>query len=124
MAQPFRALKRKFGISARRMSVQTHVPWYWRWLGIMALGALVAAIGWATYDIGMEFAGFRKSEAASALERVNEDLGERDAELAELRSKVTAAERQLQIEHATYGNLSKQMKALSDENAALREDLA
>ena len=124
MAQFARALRRRFGISARRMSVQTHVPWYWRWLGIVALGALVAGIGWATYDIGMEFAGFRKGEAATALERLNEEVGKRNTELAELRSKVAAAERQLQIEHATYGNLSKQMKALSDENAALREDLA
>jgi hypothetical protein len=51
-------------------------------------------------------------------------LKRRDAELAEIRSKAAAAERQLQIERATYGDLSRQMKALSDENAALREDLA
>ena len=124
MAQFFRALKRKFGISAPRMSVQAHVPWYWRWLGIVAAGALVAGIGWATYELGMEFAGFRQSEATHALTRLNEDIGKRDAELAELRSKIAAAERQLQIERATYGDLSKQMKSLSEENAVLREDLA
>jgi hypothetical protein len=124
MAQFFRALKRKFGISAPRMSVQAHVPWYWRWLGILALGALVAGIGWATYDFGMKFAGFRQSEAARALAQSDEEIRTRDAEVVELRSKIAAAERQLQIERATYGDLSKQMKALSDENAALREDLA
>ncbi|HZM46364.1 MAG TPA: DUF6776 family protein [Burkholderiales bacterium] len=124
MAQFFRALKRKFGISAPRMSVQAHVPWYWRWLGILALGALVAGIGWATYDFGMKFAGFRQSEATHALTRSSEEIGKREAELVELRSKIAAAERQLQIERATYGDLSKQMKTLSDENAALREDLA
>jgi DNA-binding transcriptional regulator YdaS (Cro superfamily) len=124
MAQVFRALKRKFGISAPRMSVQAHVPWYWRWLGIVTVGALVAAIGWATYDFGMEFAGFRQSEATHALTRLNEEIGKREAELSQLRSKVAAAERQLQIERATYGDLSKQMKTLSEENAALREDLA
>jgi hypothetical protein len=124
MAQFFRALKRKFGISAPRMSVQAHVPWYWRWLGITALAALVAGIGWVTYDFGMEFAGFRQSEAAHALSRLNEEIGKRETELVELRSKIAAAERQLQIERATYGDLSKQMKTLSEENAALREDLA
>ena len=124
MSQFARALKRKFGISARRMSVRAHVPWYWRWLGIAVLGLLIAGIGWATYDFGMEFAGFRQSEAARALARVNEEIKKRDAELAELRTKVAAAERQLQIEHATYGDLTRQMKTLSDENATLREDLA
>src|SRR5262249_12596340 len=97
---------------------------YWRWLGIVTLGVVIAAIGWATYDFGMEFAGFRQGEAARALARMTEEIGKRDAELAGLRSKIAAAERQLQIEHATYGDLSKQMKTLSDENAALREDLA
>ena len=114
MAQFLRALKRKFGISAPRMSVQAHVPWYWRWLGIVALGALVAGIGWATYDFGMEFAGFRQGEATRALARLNEDAGKRETELVALRSKIAAAERQLQIERATYGDLSKQMKTLSE----------
>jgi hypothetical protein len=125
MATQFlRALKRKFGISAPRMSVQAHVPWYWRWLGIIVIGALVAGLGWATYDFGMEFAGFRQSEAARALARLNEEIKQRDADLAELRSKVAIAERQLQIERATYGDVSKQLKSLTDENAVLREDLA
>jgi len=125
MATQFlRTLKRKFGISAPRMSVRAHLPWYWRWLGIVALGGLVIAVGWATYDFGMEFAGFRQSESARALSRLKEDIARRDAELAELRSKSAAAERQLQIERATYSDLSRQLKSLSDENASLREDLA
>jgi hypothetical protein len=124
MAQPFRILKRKFGIQAPRMAVRAHVPWYWRWLGIAGLAALVAGVGLATYDIGMEFAGFRQGEAARALARLNEELRKRDTELVELRSKVAAAERQSQIERATYGDLSRQLKSLSEENAALREDLA
>ncbi len=124
MAQFIRALQRKFGISAPRMAVRTHVPWYWRWLGIIALGALVAAVGWATYDFGMEFAGFRQSEATRALARLNDEIRQRDTEIAGMRSKVAAAERQLQIERATYGDLAKQVKALTEENAALKEDLA
>ncbi len=124
MAQILRALRRKFGISAPRVSVSAHVPWYWRWLGITALGALVAGVGWATYDFGMEFAGFRQSEATLALARLNDQIRQRDAEIAEMRSKVAVAERQLQIDRATYGDLAKQVKTLADENAAVKEDLA
>jgi hypothetical protein len=124
MAQFLRALQRKFGISAPRVAVRAHVPWYWRWLGYVALGAVVVGVGWTTYDYGMELAGFRQSEAARAHAKLQEEIKQRASENAELRSQVTAAERQMQIERATYGDLAKQVKSLSDENAALREDLA
>ena len=124
MAQFFRSLKRRFGITAPKVAVHAHVPWYWRWLGYVALGALVVGVGWTTYDFGMELAGFRQSEAARAQGKLKEEIKQRTAENAELRSQVTAAERQMQIERATYGDLAKQVKTLSEENAALREDLA
>lgn len=124
MAQFIRALQRKFGISAPRVAVHTHVAWYWRWLGYVVLGALVFGVGWTTYDYGMELAGFRQSEAARALARLNEEIGQRETQIAELRTQVATSERQMQIERATYGDLARQVKTLSEENAALREDLA
>jgi Family of unknown function (DUF6776) len=124
MAQFFRTLQRKFGISAPRVAVRAHVPWYWRWLGYISLGALMFGVGWTTYDFGMELAGFRKSEAARIRTKLEEEIRQRDAENAELHSQMTAAERQMQIERATYGDLAKQVKLLSNQNAALREDLA
>ena len=124
MAQFLRAMQRRFGISAPRVSIRAHVPWYWRWLGYIALGAAVVGIGWTTYDYGMELAGFRQSEAARAHAKLKEEISKRDAENAELRSQVTAAERQMQIERAAFGDVSKQVKTLNEENAALREDLA
>ncbi len=124
MAQFLRALQRKFGISAPRVAVRAHVPWYWRWLGYVALGAAVVGIGWTTYDYGMELAGFRQSEAARAHAKLKEGIRQRETENAVLRSQVTAAERQMQIEHAAFGDVSKQVKSLTEENAALREDLA
>ena len=122
--QLLKTLKRKFGISASRVAVRAHVPWYLRWLGIIAVGALVLGVGWATYDFGMEFAGFRQGEVDRALAKLNEVIKREQDELAELRTKVAAAERQLQIQRATYGDLGKQVKSLSEENATLKEDLA
>jgi hypothetical protein len=124
MAQFLRSLKRRFGITAPKVAVHAHVPWYWRWLGYVTLGALVVGVGWTTYDFGMELAGFRQSEAARAQAKLKEEIKQRTVENAELRSQVTAGERQMQIERATYGDLAKQVKTLSEENAALREDLA
>lgn len=122
--QLLRTLKRRFGISASRVAVRAHVPWYWRWLGIIAVGALVVGVGWATYDFGMEFAGFRQGEVDRTLAKLNEAIKRQQDDLAELRTKVAAAERQLQIERATYGDLGKQVKSLTEENATLKEDLA
>ena len=123
MSQFIRTLQRKFGISAPRVAVRTHIAWYWRWLGYVALGAFVVGVGWTTYDYGMELAGFRQSEAAQALARLNGEIRQREARILELRSQVAAAERQMQIERATYGDLAKQVKSLAEENAVLREDL-
>jgi hypothetical protein len=106
------------------MAVRTHIAWYWRWLGYFALGTLVFGVGWTTYDYGMELAGFRQSEAARALARLNEEIGRREAQIAELRTQVATAERQMQIERATYGDLARQVKTLSEENSTLKEDLA
>jgi len=47
-----------------------------------------------------------------------------EKQAAALRSEVAVLERQLQIERATYGDLVRQMKAISEENARLREDVA
>jgi hypothetical protein len=122
--QLLKAFKRKFGIAAPRVAVRTHMPWYLRWLGIVAVGGLVYGAGLAVYDFGMEFAGFRRGEADRALEKLTDTIESQQRELSELRAKVAQAERQLQIEHATYSDMEKQVKSLSGENATLKEDLA
>lgn len=124
MAQLLRTLKRRFGIFAPRVSVRAHVPWYWRWLGYVLLAGLVIGVGLTTYEYGMELAGFRQSEAQRMMAQMSDEIQSRDSRIAELRTQVAAAERQLQIDRATYGDLGRQVKLLSEENATLKEDLA
>src|SRR3970040_1874623 len=123
MAQLIRTLRRSFGIFAPRVAVRAHVPWYWRWLGYITLGGLMVGVGWTTYEYGMELAGFRQSEAPRAIAQMSEEIQNRDARIIELRAQVAAAERQLQIDRATYGDLGRQVKLLAEENATLKEDL-
>jgi uncharacterized protein DUF6776 len=120
----WRTLKRRFGIAAPRVAVRTHVPWYWRWLGIVTAGALVVGIGWATYDFGMTFAGFRREESDRELARLKETIALQQAQIEKLGSLTAQAERQLEIERATHGDVAKQVKTLLDENATLKDDLA
>ena len=41
-----RHLRGRFGISARRVTVRTHIPWYWRVAATVILLMIVAG-GWA-----------------------------------------------------------------------------
>ena len=119
-----RAIKRRFGIAAPRVAIHTHVSWYWRWLSVAAFAGAVFGVGWLTYDLGRQYAGFDNSEAQREKGHL-EDLNSRlQDENAVLRREIAAAERQLQIELATHGNLSGQIRNLAEENALLKEDLA
>lgn len=122
--QLLRALKRTFGIAAPRVAVRTHVAWYWRWTIIIALAAAVAGLGWMAYHFGLTFGGFRQGETEGTLARLSETVSRQQQEMADLRLQAVQAERELQMERATYGQLENQVKALTKENAALKEDLA
>jgi hypothetical protein len=113
-----------FGISAPRMAVRAAIPWYWRWLGLIALALIILLLSLAAYDFGKEFAGFDQSEADREVQRLGASNARLQQELALVRGQIAQGERQLQMEHATYADLVKQMKALSEENATLKEDLA
>lgn len=119
-----KAIVRRFGIDAPRLAVRPHMPWYWRWSGVVAGGMLVAGVAWFTYDFGLEYAGFRQGEAARLRAQLDETVRQQQTELAQLNAKTAAAERQLQIERATFGDLARQVKSLAQENATLKEDLA
>lgn len=124
MKRTLKSFVRRFGIDAPRLAVRPHMPWYWRWMGLGVAVAVAAIVAWATYDFGLEYAGFRKSEAAQLRAQLDETVRRQQAELAELNARTATAERQLQIERATFGDLARQVKGLAQENALLKEDLA
>jgi len=117
-------LRRRFGIAAPRVAVHSHVPWYWRWLTLVAFVMVALIAAWVAYDLGRRYAGFDASEAQGTQTRLQESNGQLQAENADLRRQIAAMERQLQIELAAQGNLTGQIRALSEENALLKEDLA
>jgi hypothetical protein len=113
-----------FGIAAPRVAVRTAIPWYWRWLGLIALALVVMMFSRAAYDFGRKFAGFDQSEADHEAQRLSAANAKLEQEVAQLGGNLAQAERQLQMERATYADLVKQVRALTDENAGLKEDLA
>ncbi|MGH8620101.1 MAG: DUF6776 family protein [Burkholderiales bacterium] len=120
----WRRLKRLFGIDAPRMSVRAAVPWYWRVLMGVMLAVLIIVLARYTYNFGRRFAGFDHVESDAEVTRLTDQFERQRAELETLRGQVAAGERQLQMERATFEDVKKQVKALSGENATLKDDLA
>ena len=117
-------IRQRFGISAPRMTVRTHVAWYWRMLGLIVVLSCSFALAAWIYDAGRRFAGFDRSEAEQELSHLRESAGKIAQETAELRASVNASESKLQIERSAQVQLGRQVKTLEDENARLKEDLA
>ena len=117
-------IRQRFGIAAPRMTVRTHVAWYWRMLGLVAVLSCSFALAAWMYDAGRRFAGFDRSEAEQELSQLRESVAKLTQETVGLRASVNASESKLQIERAAQAQLGRQVKVLEDENARLKEDLA
>ena len=123
-ASGFKKLRQRFGISAPRVAVRTHVPWYLRWLLLAVLLAFSVALAAWMYDAGRRFAGFDRSEVQHELTSLRTELESTRSELARLRAIANAADAKMSIERTAQLKLAQQIRLLEQDNARLREDLA
>jgi len=120
----FWKMRQRFGIAAPRLEIQTQIPWYWRWAGIaVMLGISAAAAAWI-YDAGRRYAGFDRGEVVQELEAIKRELETARAELERLRAIANAADSRVSIERTAQQQLAQQVRALEQENARVREELA
>jgi len=117
-------LRQRFGIAAPRVAVHSHIPWYWRWVGIAVLVGISAAAAAWIYDAGRRFAGFERSEVQQELAAAQADLAAARDELEGLRAIANAADSRVSIERTAQQNLAQQIRTLEQENARVREELA
>lgn len=120
----FRTLRRTYGISAPRMAVRPDVPWYWRSLGVAAGAAFLIATAWLVAYASGALDRYADGDLARELSRLQVLAESQETELRELRAATAQKERQSQMDRAATADLAKQVKALTFENAALKEDLA
>lgn len=124
LALTLRRWRGRFGISAPRVTIRTHLPWHWRVLSVVVLLSVTLALALWVYDAGRRFAGFDRSETEQELDTLHARTAEFERELVRLRSLVNVSESKLQIELTTQQQLTRQVKALENENAQLKEDLS
>ena len=120
LAVKARRLRSRFGISAPRLTVRTHVPWHWRAASIIVITAASLALAGWVYDAGRSIAGFKNA----AMDTLKTRAEEQETELKELRNTVTASSARLQIEQAAQEQLKKHAAELEVENIRLKEELA
>lgn len=124
LALTLRRLRSRFGISAPRVAIRTHLPWYWRALAVVALsGASLALAGWI-YDAGQQFAGFYQGASEKEIASMRERIVQLEDDLEGARKVASASESRLRIESTSQERLSVQIKTLEEENARLKSDLA
>jgi len=114
----------RFGISAPRVAVRTHLPWYWRAIGAVSILAISLALAGWIYDAGRRFSGFDRGETEQELNKLRATSATLEQELARLRSLADASQSKLQIELTAQQQLTRQAKALEEENDRLKEDLS
>jgi hypothetical protein len=115
---------RRFSISAPRLAVRPHVPWYVRWAIMLPFILAVGGVVWWAYDAGMMLAGFHRGEAEQEIATLRERVAQLEAQNADQANQIAAHERQAQIQQAASDEVQEQVNALHDENLRLREDLA
>jgi hypothetical protein len=120
----FRALRRRWGIAAPRMTVRTHVAWYWRALVLVVVLSISLTLALWMYDAGRQFAGFDPTAASEELADLHGRIARLEEEAKRMRSVIASSESRLQIEKTAQEQLTRQLKAVETENARLREDLS
>jgi hypothetical protein len=124
MRKLIKRIRQRFGISAPRMTVRTHVAWYWRWLLFFILLSLSLTLAAWMYDAGRRFAGFDRGEIEQEVSRLRSDLSRMQEEEGKLRALADAGESRVRIERETQAQMARQVRQLEEENSRLKEDLA
>ncbi len=126
MATPvwWRRVRQHFGISAPKMAVRTHLPWWGRAAIAGTLLALVAGMWWWGFDFGQIFGGFNRKAVEAQLATAEADAQRYAQESAALRQANSALETELAMTRGAQAALSKQVVELTQENQQVREELA
>lgn len=116
-ALKLKKFRRRFGITAPRVVVRSHLPWQWLALAATAAFFLLAMLIWlALRESG---AGVMERE----LDSLRQQLNEQRAELNLLRATDGTGQNAVSIERAAQQQLLARMESLERENWSLKEDI-
>lgn len=117
-AQKLKKCRQRFGITAPRVTVRTHLDWRWRLAGAALALLAMAYAGWGLARWGGD------SELALQNRELRERLAWAEDEVERLRAMAGTGENVAQIEKSTHRQLLSRIRTLETENAGLKEELS
>jgi hypothetical protein len=115
---------RQLSVSAPRVAVRTQLPWALRLLGLLAVVGLVAGGLYGVYQYARSAGGPDRDALIAETTELRAKLAKTSAERERFAAQAVQADNQLKIERATQVEMASQLKALEDDNARLKADLA
>lgn len=118
----WKLLRRRFSVSAPRMTVRSHLPWPLRWAVVALVFGFSAAIAMWAFEFGKSIAGLDR-DAKEELTKLRVEVGELRTERDKAQSIANTAESLLKAERAAQDRLAQQIRQLEADNLALKGDL-
>jgi hypothetical protein len=117
-------LRRRFGISAPKLSVRTH--WSWKVKGAIAGVAALVLVGlfYGGFDAGRIFAGFNVGKVEETQKRLEAEVRSLRTENEQMKRENIELTNAAQMAVGAKDVLSKQIVALQTENTQLKEETA
>ncbi len=124
MVIPFlrRRLRGHFGISAPRMTVKTHLPWWERGAGAAAVVLAVGVLLWWAFDVGQALGSGGRKNVESQTAVLESEAARLRSDASELRIRNSQLESDLAMSRGVQQTLSRQLADLAQENAKLKEE--
>lgn len=119
-----RRVRGRFGMSAPRVTVRAHIPWYLRLFSAIILLIIAIMLVSLVYVVSSRYSGYDKIMAEQELSSLRNRVETLETEAERLRGISSGSEASLQIERTAQQKLGEQIKRLEAENGRLREDLA
>ncbi|MCA3072736.1 MAG: hypothetical protein IOD11_20155 [Rhodocyclaceae bacterium] len=117
-----RKFRRHFGISSRKVAVQMHLAWYWRWARIAAVIGMVSVGCWFVWSLTLGAPAARGG--GETLAELQERVAALEQENTRLRADLAASESALKIDAGMRTDMTRQLKTLAEEAASARDESA
>jgi hypothetical protein len=118
----WRLWRRRWSVSAPRMTVRTHLPWPLRWAALALMLGFSAALALWAFEFGREIAGLDR-HTRSELQALRAELAQLREVQQQAQSAVNAAQSLVVTERAAQEALAQRLRQAEAEKRSLEEDL-
>jgi len=119
-----RKFRRHFGVSSRKVAVQAHLAWYWRWMIVLLSVGIIAGSVWFAYHFSQGFTTAGREGLAQSVGELQAQVQALEQENARLRADLAASDSRLKIEGGMRVDMTRQLKSLSEEASIAKDETA